>query len=114
MAGALNIFKTITANVTTTPTAVYSTPLGYSTVILMAQLTNTTASTIVDASAFLVRTGNTGGNVTLVQNASIPYNDAYSPLTGRLIMTPGDSFQVSASANSSVQLTLSLLETLTG
>ena len=114
MAGALNIFKTITANVTTTPTSVYSTPLGYSTVVLMCQLTNVTASSTVDASAFLVRTGNTGGNTTLVQEASVPANDAYSPLTGRLIMTPGDSFQVSSSANSSIQLTLSLLETLTG
>jgi hypothetical protein len=114
MAGALNIFKTITANVTTTPTAVYSTPLGYSTVVLMAQFTNTTANSTVDASAFLVRTGNTGGNATLVNSASIPANDAYSPLTGRLIMTTGDSFQISASANSSVQLTLSILETLTG
>jgi hypothetical protein len=114
MAGALNIFKTITANVTTTPTTHYSTPIGYSTVVLMCQLTNITASTTVDASAFLVRTGNTGGNVTLVKDASIPANDAYSPLTGRMIMTFGDSFETSASANSSVQLTLSLLETLTG
>ena len=114
MAGALNVFKTVTANVTTTATTEYSTPIGYSTVILMCQLTNITANTTVDASAFLVRTGNTGGNVTLVKEASIPANDAYSPLTGRMIMTYGDSFQVSASANSSVQLTLSLLETLTG
>lgn len=114
MAGALNIFKTVTANVTTTPTSVYATPLGYSTVVLMCQLTNITASTTVDTSAFLVRAGNTGGNVTLVQNASVPANDAYSPLTGRLIMTPGDTFQVSATANSSIQMTLSVLETLTG
>lgn len=114
MAGALNIFKTITSNVTTNADTVYSTPLGYSTVVLMAQLTNITANTTVDVSAFVARTGNTGGNVALVKNAAVPANDAYSPLTGRLIMTPGDSFQVSASANSSVQLTLSLLETLTG
>jgi len=114
MAGALNVFKTITANVTTIPTAVYSTPLGYSTVVLMCQLTNITASSTIDVSAFVARTGNTGGNVTLVQAASVPANDAYSPLTGRLIMTPGDSFEVSANANSSIQLTLSLLETLTG
>ena len=46
MSGALNVFKTITANVTTTPTNVYSTPLGYSTVVLLAQVANTGNGTI--------------------------------------------------------------------
>ena len=113
MAGALNVFKTITANLNTTVDSVYSTPIGYSTVVLMAQISNITNNT-VDVSAFVVRTGNTGGNTTLVQNAPVPIDDAFSPLTGRLIMTYGDTFQVSASANSSAQLTLSVLETLTG
>ena len=111
MSGALNIFKTVTANVTTTPTSVYSTPVGYSSVVLMAQISNIDPTNTIQVTGGLVRSGNT---TSLVQNASIPTTDAISLLTGRLIMNYGDSFQVSASANASAQLTLSLLETLTG
>lgn len=111
MSGALNIFKTVTANVTTAPTNVYSTPLGYSSVVLMAQISNIDVANTIQISAALDRAGNI---TSLIQNADVPITDAITVLTGRLIMTFGDSFQVSASADDSAQLTLSLLETLTG
>ena len=111
MSGALNIFRTVTANVTTTPTNVYSTPLGYSSVILMAQVSNIDVANTIQITAGLSRSGNV---TSLVSDANLPTNDAITVLTGRLIMNYGDSFQVSASANASSQLTLSLLETLTG
>ena len=110
MSGALNVFKTVLANVTTTPTSVYSTPIGYSTVVLMAQIANT-GNTTIEISADLLRAGNT---TALVQNAAVPVADAASVLTGRLILQFGDSLQVTANVNASSQLTLSLLETLTG
>ena len=110
MSGALNIFKTVTANVTTSPTSVYSTPLGYATVVLMAQIANTGNSTI-QVSADLFRSGNT---TALVQGISVPVADAITILTGRLIMTYGDSLELSASDDTSGQLVLSLLETLVG
>jgi hypothetical protein len=113
MSGALNIFKTVTANLTTTPTSVYSTPLGYSAVVLLAQISNTNGGNTVQITADLARTG---GNVStvLVQNISVPVQDAINVLTGRLIMNYGDSFEISATVNDSAQLTLSLLETLVG
>lgn len=113
MSGALNIFKTVTANITTTPTSVYTVPIGYSTVVLMAQITNIGNST-ANISAGLVRTGSTGPSTSLISGALIPTNDAISVLTGRLIMNYGDDFQVSAASDDSSQLTLSVLETLTG
>jgi flagellar basal body P-ring protein FlgI len=111
MAGALNIFKTVLANVTTSSSTVYSTPLGYSTVVLMAQISNIDVANTITVSANVVRTGDT---TALVKNTQVPVADAISVLTGRLIMSFGDSFEVSANANDSAQLTLSLLETLTG
>lgn len=113
MSGALNVFKTVTANLTITNTAVYTPPIGYSSVILLAQISNIDVANSVQISAQL---GRTGGNVStvLVGNITIPSDDAINVLTGRLIMTFGDTFRVSASANASAQLTLSLLETLTG
>jgi len=112
MSGALNIFKTVTANLTTSSESVYSPPLGYSTVILLAQISNINLANSVQVSARLGRT--VGVSTVLVGNITIPTDDAINVLTGRLIMSFGDTFQVSASANSSAQLTLSLLETLTG
>lgn len=111
MSGALNVFKTVVANVTTTSTSVYSTPIGYATVVLMAQISNIDVANTIGISANIVRSGNA---TSLVQNAQVPVADAISVLTGRLIMNYGDSFEISASANASAQLTLSLLETLTG
>ena len=112
MSGALNVFKTVTANLTTSSDSVYSPPIGYSSVILLAQISNTDLANSVQVSARLGRT--VGVSTVLVGNITIPTDDAINVLTGRLIMTFGDTFQVSASANSSAQLTLSLLETLTG
>jgi hypothetical protein len=108
MSGALNIFKTVTANVTTTPTNVYSTPLGYYTVILLAQVANTGNSTIQISTG----TANGAAYTALIDNASVPPNDAINSIAGRLVLTYGQSFRVSASDNDSSQLTLSLLETL--
>ena len=113
MSGALNIFKTVTANLTTTPTSVYSTPLGYSAVVLLAQFSNIDTGNSVQITANLARSGADVSTV-IVQNISIPVDDAINVLTGRLIMNYGDSFEISASANASSQLTLSLLETLVG
>jgi hypothetical protein len=112
MSGALNIFKTVTANLTTSSDSVYTPPIGYSSVILLAQISNTNLANSVQISARLGRT--VGVSTVLVGNITIPTDDAINVLTGRLIMSFGDTFQVSASANASAQLTLSLLETLTG
>ena len=110
MSGALNIFKTVTANVTTHNTAVYTPPLGYATVILMAQVSNTGFDTI-QVSADVNKLGTP---TSLVQGISIPVADAITILTGRLILTYGDSLELSASDDTSGQLVLSLLETLVG
>ena len=108
MAGQLNVFKNITANVTTTQTTVYTTPIGYSTVILLSQISNTGNGTIQISAG----TANAGSYTSLVSNAAVPAADAIAVIGGRLILPFGSSFYVSASANGVSQLTLSLLETL--
>ena len=109
MATELNVFKTITANVTTSLTSVYTPPTGYSTVVLLAQISNISSNTIT-VSGYHLRSGAT---TALIQGASVPVNDAINLLTGRLILQNGDSLEVSASANNSGQLLLSVLETAT-
>jgi hypothetical protein len=109
MSGALNLFRTTLANVTTTTTSVYTPPLGYATVVLLAQVSNTGNATI-QISADVLRTGST---TSLISGIGIPSGDAASVLTGRLILQYGDSLQFTSSDDTSGQLVLSYLETLT-
>ena len=107
MAIALNIFKTVTANVTTTGSVVYTAPAGYSTVVLLAQVSNTGAN-VITVSADHVRSGN---YTNILTNGELPPNDSMNLLFGKLILQTGDSFSVSASENNSAELLLSVLET---
>jgi len=108
MPAALNNFKTTLANITTTTANVYTPPIGYATVVLMAQVSNTGIGTI-QISADVYRSG---AATSLINEASIPENDAISVLTGRLILNYGDTLQFTSSDNTSAQLVLSYLETL--
>jgi hypothetical protein len=108
MPAALNNFKTTLADITTTTANVYTPPVGYATVVLMAQVSNKGAGT-VQISADVYRSGST---TSLINQASIPVNDAISVLTGRLILNYGDTLQFVSSDNTSAQLVLSYLETL--
>lgn len=107
MAQALNVFKTVTANVTTSSTTVYTAPTGYSTVVLLAQVSNT-GGNIVTVSSNHIRSG---VPTNIITNAILPTADAISLLSGKLILQTGDSLNVSASANGTAQLLLSILET---
>jgi len=104
----LNTFKTTTLNLTTTPTAVYTTPTGVTTVVLLAQVSNINTTSSITVSADFVRNSS---NTSIIKNTIIPVNDAASLLTGKLILQTGDSFSANCNINSSGQLILSYLET---
>lgn len=107
MAVAINIFKTVTANVTTGGTSVYTAPTGYTTVVLMAQVSNI-GSTLLTVTADHVRSS---AATNIITAAPLPTADAISLVSGKLILQTGDSIRVSASANNSAQMILSILET---
>jgi len=111
MATVLNAFKTVTATVTNVIGNVYTCPSGYSAVVLLAQVSNITGNTITVSGNIYKIAGN---NVSLVQGAPLPANDAINLVGGRLILQTGDSFAVGANVNAASQLTLSVLETSTG
>jgi len=108
MATPINTFKTVTANLTTNTETLYTAPAITSTIILMAQVTNV-GETTEDVTAYHYD----GSTVSteLVKEFPVPINDAVGVLTGKLILMPGQSFTASASANSALKITLSLLET---
>ena len=103
---AINIFKNVTANLTTSGDALYTSPLGYTGIILLAQISNLTANTI-SASVFVQKDGSL---TSLATGFQIPANDAVGIIGGKLVLEVGQTLFVSASANSAAQITLSILE----
>lgn len=105
----LNTFKTVTAELTTATSNVYTAPNGVTTIVLMAQVTNITSS----SANTTVSTFDSDSQVSteLVKDFEIPGNDASSVTAGKLVLETGNKIQASAGANSALKLTLSVLET---
>ena len=110
MATPLNIFKTVTSEITNSNTVVYTAPTGFTGIILMAQVANVTSGD-VDVTFSHYDTSATV-ETELVKDFTVPPKDATSLLTGKLVLEAGDSVKSVASANSSLKLTLSVLESL--
>jgi hypothetical protein len=107
MAFGLNIFKTITADLTTAGEIIYTAPPLYSAIVLMCQVSNTTGST-EEVSASVVNLDSS--ETSLADNFSIPSGDAAGLLTGKLVLEEGVGFSASASINGALKLVLSVLE----
>jgi hypothetical protein len=111
MATPLNVFKTVTYDVTNTNTVVYTAPTGFTGIVLMAQAANI-ASTSTENISFSHYDTSAAIETELIKSFIIPEADAASLLTGKLILEDGDSVKAVASANSTFKLTLSILESL--
>jgi hypothetical protein len=108
MALALNVFQTVTAVVDTSPTVIYSAPVGYTGVVLLAQVANI---------------GTTSEDVTLIHRRSatdtemlkefpISAKDTANLLAGKLVLESGDRLVLSGSNNANLKFIASILETL--
>lgn len=104
----LNTFKSVSANLTTVNTLLYTAPTEITTIVLMAQVANVGSETA--NTSFYYKT-NTGPMTELVKNYDIPINDAASMLTGKLVLEQGQSIYAKAGANNTMKIVLSLLET---
>ena len=108
MATALNVFRTVTSNLFTTPNVLYTTPYNITSIILSVKVTNL-SSNVVGTTFY--HTSAMGANTFLVQNFQVPYNDAAAIVAGKLVLETGQSISGSASQNGSLQIIVSLLET---
>lgn len=106
----LNVFKTVAANLvfnSGTPTVVYTAPVGVTSIVLMAQVSNVgAADKWVTADHF---DGTTATE--LVKEFLVPTNDAVSVLTGKLVLQTGQSVRMGAETDSFLKVVLSILET---
>ena len=110
MATPLNVFKTITKDITTTNDSAYTAPSGNTGIVLMAQVANVTGSAA--NVTFSHYNSTTATETELVKNLDIPGNDASSVITGKLVLEEGNVIKVQGSANSTLKLTMSVLESL--
>jgi hypothetical protein len=104
---ALNRFQTETVSLTTSNQTIYTAPTGYTGIILYAHVTN------VGVSDTTVTVSHSRGGTTteLIKQGTVPVNDAFIPLDGKLVLETGDSIVASAGANSTLKILLSILET---
>ena len=108
MALPLNVFKTVTYVAPTSPVGIYTAPVGYSSVVLLAQVAN--VDSVTHSVTFSHKRATT--TTEIVKNFEIQGNDSASLLDGRLILESGDAIFLSGSNDSNLKLTLSFLETL--
>jgi hypothetical protein len=106
MATALNSFKTITANVTTNLETIYTSPSGYTGIVLMAQISNVSENT--SNVTFVLNDG--VADYELLKQFDVPKTDAISGTVGKLVLETGSSVKISASANNELKIVLSILE----
>jgi len=119
----LNTFKTKTAVLgSNTGTFVYTTPVGVTSIILMANVSNG-SSTIQNVSLAHYRNlpvladsqgngGQTGNVITeVVKNFALPPNDSANLLSGKLIVESLDSIIAYTAVPNNCKLILSILET---
>ncbi len=106
MASQINTFKSYAVDVTTSANTFYTTPIDATTIVLLAQATNVGGS---DANVTFYTSMN--GNTEIVKDFTIPVGDAAGLISGKLVLEAGNSLGVLSSANSTIKLTVSILET---
>ena len=108
MALALNVFQTITAVVTTSPSIVYTAPVGYTGVVLLAQVANVGSSS---ADVTLVHRRNST-DTRMLKQYPISAGDTANLLSGKLVLESGDKLVISGSTSNNLEFVASILETL--
>ena len=108
MALALNVFQTITAVVSTSATEVYTAPVGYTGVVLLAQVANIGATS--EDVTLTHRRSST--DTEMLKEFPISGNDTANLLAGKLVLESGDKIVLSGSHASNLKFIASILETL--
>lgn len=112
MATQLNTFKTRTQSLNSTGSVVYTTPVNYTSVVILAQVSNTTGGTSDVTFIHRDNSGSTSVDSELVSSFELPAFDATSVLTGKLVVEEGNQIIASSNDTDAVKLTISILETL--
>lgn len=106
-AAAVNVFKTITSVVGINTVGIYTAPIGYTGVVLLAQVTNTNSNT--QTISFGYRRN--GDDTDIVKDLPIPVSDTANLLPGKLVVETGDTLVMVGSTSTGLKFISSILET---
>lgn len=112
MALALNIFRTVTQIATTSPVGIYTAPIGYSGVVLLAQVANIDSNSHNVTISHQRTVAGVAVTTEIVKDFAIQGNDTASILDGKLVLETGDSLVLSGSNSTNLKFIGSILETL--
>jgi hypothetical protein len=112
MALALNVFKTVTKVVTTNAVGIYTAPVGYTGVVLLAQAANIGNGTQTVSFSHQRSTVGIAVTTEILKNFPIAASDTANLLSGKLVLEAGDVLVLSASNGTDVKFLGSILETL--
>lgn len=104
----LNTFRSLSANLTTESTLLYVAPIEVTSIILMAQVSNTSES-IANVTCYYK--ANNAPSTELVKQYAIPPHDAATVLTGKLVLEQAQGFYAMAGDNDKLKIVMSILET---
>ncbi len=104
---SVNLFKTITETVGLTTAAIYTAPVAYTGVVLLAQVANISDTT--QTINFGYRRN--GEDTPIVNDLPVPANDTVNLLSGKLVIETGNILTISGSTATELKFLSSILET---
>jgi len=108
----LNVYQTITTVVGVNTVGIYTAPVGYSGVVLLAQAANIGSDTHTVSFSHKRSTAGIAVTTEIVKDLPIPASDSANLLFGKLILETGDALQIRADSATNVKFIASILETL--
>ena len=112
MALALNVFKTVTKVADTSPVGIYTAPVGYTGVVLLAQAANIGNVTHTVSFSHQRTTAGIAVTTEIIKDYPISSSDTANLLAGKLVLESGDILILSASNSTDIKFLGSILETL--
>ena len=103
----LNTFKTIRHTVTTSNVGIYTAPVNVASVVLNLQAANI-VSGVSSITAYHSRGGS---DIEIVKNFAIPSKDTGILIDKKLVLETDDILKIEGTANSEIEVLLSVLET---
>ena len=112
MALALNVFKTITKIAPTSPVGIYTAPIGYTGVVLLAQCANVGNNTQTISFSHQRTLSGIAVTTEILKDFPVSASDTANLLAGKLVPESGDVLVLSSSSSTDIKFLGSVLETL--
>ena len=112
MALALNVFQTVPVVASTSPVGIYTAPVGYTGVVLLAQAANVGSQTQTVSFSHQRSVSGIAVTTEIVKELPIGVSDTANLLPGKLVLETNDVLVLSASNSTDIKFLGSILETL--